>query len=164
MVQSILISFRPKYFCRAYQISHEAFQILHGKLEHWIESDMKGGNCSLPPIPNGAVDTEFRLAYAIWYFCGASLYDLMAKYHVSICFVVKAVNTCIEFEIKYPSKCCDKKTIVNGFADVSDTGLMSCASAIDGILIWIQKPSENQVSIAEAGREKISVVERINLD
>ncbi len=33
----------------------------------------------------------------------------------------------------------------------------------DGILIWIQKSSDNLVLIASVGTTKISVIERINL-
>jgi hypothetical protein len=41
----------------------------------------------------------------------------------------------------YPNICDQQRSIAEGFAAVSAAGFKCCAGAIDGILVWIRKPS-----------------------
>jgi hypothetical protein len=57
-------------------------------------------------------------------------------------YVVNAVNTHPRFTIKYPEDHNARHAIAKGFHEVSRAGFKYCAGAIDGILIWIYKPSQ----------------------
>ena len=111
----------------------------------------KGGKCKLPPIQNGRVTTSVHLACALRYFAGGSAYDLMGTYGIShtdimdsVWHVVEAVNNYPQFQITYPSSVGEQEKIVAGFEKASSVGFNVCAGAVDGILIWMQKPNVNK--------------------
>jgi DDE superfamily endonuclease len=111
-----------------------------------------------PPTHNGKVSTKVRLACALRYFAGGSPYDLMGKYGVShtvvlnsVSFVVEAINQLKEFHINYPEDAESQKRIAAGFKVASAVGFDSCAGAIDGILIWIQKPWNDDAAVTGVG-------------
>jgi hypothetical protein len=124
----------------------------------------KGGspNYKPPPVPNGLIATTVRLACAIRYFAGGSPYDLMAKYGIShsevlasVWYVVEAVNSLRELFIQYPSGKEEQQQIANGFRLASSVDFDNCAGAIDGILIWIQKPTVNDAEDSGIGIKKL---------
>jgi hypothetical protein len=107
----------------------------------------RGGRYKLPPIHNGRISTSVRLACVLRYFAGGSPYDFMVKYGIShtnvkdsVWYVVHAVNTASEFKIEYPSCEVEQTRIAAGFERVSEVGFSNCAGAINGVLIWMQKP------------------------
>jgi hypothetical protein len=57
-------------------------------------------------------------------------------------YVVDAINSHPKFNIEYPKDHDDQRQIARGFHNVSSAGFRRCAGAIDGILIWIHKPSK----------------------
>ena len=161
------------YFRRAYQMHYESFWYLHEKLEGRIESarlesrgyDKKGGrdggNYSLPPVRNGTITTCVRLACAIRFFAGGSPYDIMGKYGISysevmdcVWYVVDAVNSVEEFAIEYPESADEQERIAQEFKRVSQANIDICAGAIDGILIWIAKPTSKHAARAEVNQAK----------
>ena len=110
---------------------------------------------------NGPVSTSVRLACALFYFSGGSPYDIMVKYglshaslYESIGAVVEAVNTFDEFSIEYPASGIAQLKIADKFENVSQVKFNNCAGAINGILIWIFKPSEEDTNEAGCGRRK----------
>ena len=89
-------------------------------------------------------------------------YDIMAKYGIShaslyesIWAVVKTVNSCDEFSIEYPASETAQLKIAHEFENVSKVKFNNCAGAIDGILIWILKPSEEDANDAGCRRSKV---------
>ncbi len=113
------------------------------------------------PVRNGPVSTSVRLACALCYFAGGSPYDIMAKYglshasmYESIWTVVEAVNTFDEFGIEYPASEIAQLKIAEEFEKVSEVKFNNCAGAIDGILIWILKPSVEDANDAGCGQRK----------
>jgi hypothetical protein len=115
-----------------------------------------------PPVPNGVIATTVRLACAIRYFAGGSPYDLMGKYGIShsevlasVWYVVEAVNSLRELFIQYPSGKEEQQRIANGFRLASSVDFDNCAGAIDGILIWIQKPTINDAEKSGIGIKKL---------
>jgi hypothetical protein len=72
----------------------------------------------------------------------------------SVWYVVDAVNRRPRFEISYPEDHAKPLSIAQGFANVSAADFGGCAGAIDGILIWIHKPSPKECENAgcSAGR------------
>jgi hypothetical protein len=77
--------------------------------------------------------------------------------------VVEAVNTFDEFSIEYPASEIAQLKIADKFEKVSKEKFNNCAGAIDGILIWILKPSKEDVNDAGCGRRIFFVVVRGNL-
>jgi hypothetical protein len=57
-------------------------------------------------------------------------------------YVVDALNSHPNFKIEYPDDHEDQRQIARGFQKVSGADFKCCAGAIDGILIWIHKPSK----------------------
>jgi DDE superfamily endonuclease len=115
-----------------------------------------------PPVPNGPIPTSVRLACAIRYFAGGSPYDLMGKYGVSytgvmssVWCVVEATNSVEEFHISYPSDEVEQRRIAASFRSASAVEFDNCAGAIDGILIWIQKPSDKDAERSGIGLKKL---------
>jgi hypothetical protein len=81
----------------------------------------------------------------------------------SIWAVVEAVNSFDEFSIKYPASEIDQLKIADKYDNVSKEKFNNCAGAIDGILIWILKPSEEDANEAGCGWREFFVVVRRNL-
>ena len=148
------------YFRRAYRMSLDCFYRLHAILlphiivasDGWYKykkaGGRTGGNYLPPPIPNGAVSTSVRLASAIRYFAGGSAYDIAVIFGISYCtvianvwIVVQAINNTPQFYISYPESLDAQREIAAGFERASTPKINNCAGAIDGILIWMQKPS-----------------------
>ena len=120
---------------------------------HIITASGKKGTKSY--IPNGPISPDVRLACAIRWFAGGSTYDKMTTYGlghtdttVSYWFVVDAINKHAGFNIMYPDNDDKQRSIAQGFYEVSSAGFGCCAGAVDGILIWIHKPSENDCTNA----------------
>ena len=161
------------YFRRAYRMHYESFWCLHEKLEDGIESarlksrgyekkgGRAGGNYSLPPVRNGPITTSVRLACALRFFAGGSPYDIMGKYDIShsqmmesVWYVVEAVNNIDEFKIEYPESAEEQEKIAQEFNCVSAANIDICAGAIDGILIWMAKPTSKQAEKAMVNQGK----------
>ncbi len=147
-VEDIYKQLAKVYFRRAYRMKYRTFKRLAHALRPYIiaASGQKGG----PPgsIRNGPISSDVRLACAIRWFAGGSVYDLMSTYGISqtdtvksFWFVVLAINRNPNFNIEYPSDHEEQKRIAQGFHAVSSAGFKSCAGAIDGLLVWIHKPA-----------------------
>ena len=76
----------------------------------------------------------------------------------SIWIVVEAVNSLLSFDILYPSGHDEQESIAKGFRDASKVEFDSCAGVIDGILIWMRKPSLKQAEKAGVGEKKFRLV------
>jgi len=163
----------PVYFRRAYRMSFESFWRLHLLLLPHIETCLRqssnyekkggrfGGNYVLPPIRNGEITTSVRLACAIRYFAGGSAYDIAVMFGTSysvvlscVWIVVSAVNMCPALYISYPDSVEEQRKIAADFEKASTPGINNCAGAIDGILIWILKPSMKESKNAGVGQKK----------
>ena len=159
-------------------MSYESFWILHDKLEDGIHSAVyavrgkpmpsadgggrEGGNYSAPPTPNGPILISTRLAVALRFFAGASNHDLVTNFEISqtevvtsIWAVVEAVNKHPEFRIEYPSDHNKQRMIAEKFCAASDVGFNNCAGCLDGVLIWMPKPSIREAKEANISRRKL---------
>jgi hypothetical protein len=72
----------------------------------------------------------------------------------SIWMVVEAVNESEQMKITYSSDVEEQKKIARGFPDASRVKLDCCAGAIDGILIWMHKPSLKGADAASVSQKK----------
>ncbi len=87
---------------------------------------------SLLPVPNGPITTSVRLACALQYFAGSSLFELRGKCGVfhsevmqSVWYVVEAVINLTEFDIQYPDATEKQDKIAREFNRVSMVLLMT---------------------------------------
>ena len=73
---------------------------------------------------------------------------LHSEAFTSACFVVQAVNSLKEdFDVDYPANHIKQREIANSFLEIS-AAFGCCAGAIDGILIWIHKPSDKDCALS----------------
>ena len=171
-VEDIYQCLGSTYFRRAYRMTYASFWHLHDLLEEktkdvanhvrgYSPNGPRGENYSAPPIPNGIVTSSVHLGIAIRYFAGGSPYDIMAKFGVShstifesIWIIVEAINSFKKFNISYPSDQQLQEKIARGFCSASEVKFDCCAGAIDGILIWMHKPSLKEANAAGVGQKK----------
>ena len=166
----------PLGFRRLYRMHYESFCKLHLLLDDGIErvlerrrslnlptsSDPRNrANMVEPPIPNGPIPTSLRLGIAIRFFKGCPSYDIHEIFGVShaavidsIWTVVQAINQHPAFRLEYPADHQAQLDIADEFRSVSAVDFDNCAGAIDGILIWIHKPSIAQAIESEVGQAK----------
>ena len=146
-VKDIFNELGPLYFRRAYRMTYQSFKRLADLLRPYINA--ASGKKGIPRCyQNGPISPDVRLACAIRWFAGGSAYDIMTTYGIShtdtinsYWFVVDAINRHPAFAIVYPTDHDKQQSIAAGFGEVSSAGFDCCAGAIDGILIWIHKPS-----------------------
>ena len=165
----------PIYFCRAYRMTYDSFLKLSSLLKDGIEEARKrnknaggttpcitdGRKNNKAPVPNGRIDTTIRLACAIRYFAGGSPYDIQCTAGVSnsevldsVWYVVEAINQLDDFNIHYPADELSQRRIADEFCSKSDVKMPSCAGAIDGILVWVHKPSLKDAKKSGLGQKK----------
>ena len=134
---------------RMYRMTPESFWNLHQLLERKLENPNKRKRGK---APNGLIPSDLRLAMALRYMCGGDPYDIALSHGVhsgevkkSCWMVVDAVNKTESMAIQYPVSHDDQVDVAKGFQKKSTIDLWNCAGAIDGMLIWIQKPSQKDV-------------------
>jgi hypothetical protein len=120
-----------------------------------------GGNYSLPPVHNRPITSSVRLGAALRYFADGSPYDIMCVFCISLSEVLKsmwivvaAVNDCPQFHISYPSSLEEQQRTAAEFEAASTSKFRNCAGAIDGILIWMQKPSLDEAKSVGVDQKK----------
>lgn len=167
----------PYYFRRAYRMTYPSFVKLHEALQDGIKvaaarkvaKRVEGREATTrqyvsnpaPRPPNGAIHSSVRLAIALRYFAGGSMYDLSPLYGVSftdcknsVWYVVEAINRQPLFAIKYPTDHNEQRRIAHEFSKKSAVGFTGCAGAVDGILIWTHRPYENDAKNADCDAGK----------
>ncbi len=124
------------YFRRAYRMKFDTFNRLASMLSPYIVASSGKKQSSRNYQHNGAISPEVRLACALRWFSGGSIYDIMTTFVIghtdainSCWFVVDAINHATQY------------SIAEGFRKVLSANFGCCAGAIDGVLIWIHKPS-----------------------
>ena len=161
-VSDIFQELGPRYIRRSYRMNSIHFGTLYNailpyypKREEMNENkrvNKKRKRKSIPP--NGVIHTSLRLSIALRYFAGGSPYGLMSSHGVgynniyhSVWGIVDAVNQCQKLQISYPMSHEKQKEIASKFANKSDVGFDNCAGCIDGMLIWINKPTKPVLDI-----------------
>jgi hypothetical protein len=114
-----------------------------------------------PPIPNGRISTDVRLGCALRYFAGGSPYDIMSKYGVShtemmysVWYVVEATNKKQQWYIEYPQNHREQQKIADEFRVNSSVDFACCAGSIDGIVIWMNRPTLKEASKVGVDQQK----------
>ena len=102
-----------------------------------------------------------RLGIAIRFFAGGSVYEIMTTFGVgradvskSIWAVVEAINQHEQLAIRFPTNHDEQKELAWQLQEKLDADFDCCVGAVDGILIWIQQPSDADANVSECGTKK----------
>lgn len=164
-VSSIFAELGANYLQRAYRMDKASFYDLHrmlrpglGGRKYSLKSSKKFHKNG---APNGLIPSTSWLSMALRYFAGGSAYDICIAHgcshsdvYNSVWMVVDAVNLCKKLKIKYPTSYGQQRKIARGFVRKSDAGFDNCVGAIDGILIWVDKPSDADCKDVKVGPKK----------
>jgi DDE superfamily endonuclease len=102
-----------------------------------------------------------RIRIALRYLAGGSPLDIALVHGVSHCEVIKcvwmvidAINNELKLDIKFPTDHNEQLVLANQFQQKSDAGFAHCIGAIDGMLVWIHKPSKVECAKTSTGKAK----------
>jgi hypothetical protein len=100
--------------------------------------------------PNGVIPVALRISMCLRYLAGGSVSDIALSHGISLGHVfelaiypiIDAIQRCPRLRIKYPGLHAVQKRIAKGFRSKSAVDFDCCAGAIDGIILWTEKPTE----------------------
>jgi hypothetical protein len=166
-VEDIYQQLGPTNFKKAYRVKYHSIKRLAQKLQNGIiefslvrrqrnhHSSLSTPERKYRYVPNGPITPSDRLACALRYFAGGSPYDIITSYCIgyadmitSVWYVVDAINAYSKFQISYPADHEEQRAIAEDFRRKSAANFDCCAGAIDGILVWIHKPSQEECTRA----------------
>ena len=111
--------------------------------------------------PNGNITHLHRLSMALRYCAGGDPTDIADIHGVkddevlnSLWDVVDAIHQSPELDIKFPETEADQRRVAEGFRRKSQIDIDCCVGAVDGILIWIHKPSSEDEKVIRIGPKK----------
>ena len=152
-VQSIMQELGESYIPRAYRMKEQSFWILLDKISPYLTNKSAPRPGSKKRHRNGArngiIEAATKLSMALRYFAGGCPPDIAVMHGVSprrvlpcVWEVVDAVNFCESMKIEFPKDHSEQKKIARGFQKRSKADFDICVGCIDGMLIWIHKPSD----------------------
>jgi hypothetical protein len=164
-VSSIFRQLGAYYVPRAYRMDTQSFWRLHRLLRPYLGGRIHPTSTSKKKNRNGGkngiISSTIRLAAALRYFAGSSVYDIaiihgisVTEVHQSVWRVVNAVNNCSDLKFEFPEDWAAQRLVAAGFEKKSRAGFSICAGAIDGLLIWIEKPTAEDCEVAKCGPKK----------
>ena len=147
----------PRYIRRAYRMEESSFWKLLDLIKINVNLEIKKSSA----IPNGKILLSAKLSMALRWFAGGSSYDI-ALYHgvhyqetmKSVWTIVDLVNLCEKIKIQFPSTHTEQEKVANGFKKKSWVQFDNCTGCVDGMLVWITKPSKNSMSESRIGAAK----------
>jgi hypothetical protein len=150
-VAAIFDEYGPVYFRRAYRMDETSFWTLLDLIEPKMAGKPKRKRGR---APNGDIANSARLAMAIRYFAGGDPLDICVVFGVtkeavyrSAWIVVDAIHQTKQLNISFPTKHEEQLKVADEFKLKSKAQFDNCAGCIDGILVWIHKPSKQDILI-----------------
>ena len=150
------------YARKAYRMSMDAFDLLHGILESALKEEFNLVQRALGSTPNGDIPTKLWLSAALRFFDGAAVYDIMLTHgmgrqtvYKSIYGVVDCVNkdkspTFNLDDAKFSSHN-EQREIAAGFQEMSGADFDRIVLALDGMLVWTIQPSKKDCEFLKIG-------------
>jgi hypothetical protein len=127
-------------------MSKEVFWTLLDIIEKHLPST--GKKRKRGATPNGPITKAARLSTALGYFAGGDLLDITEVHGVgedkvtnSTWSVVDAIDKSPELDIKFPETHEEQVQCAQGFKYKSWILIDCCVGAIDGMLVWMNKPN-----------------------
>ena len=109
----------------------------------------------------GDLSNPCKLYIGLRMFAGASVYDLavifgvhLATIYRSLWYIVDIINDTSTIGIKFPDTLVEQEKIAEGFKKKSWVGFDNCVGCIDGMLVWIDKPTKNSLMETKVGPKK----------
>ena len=135
-----------RLFRRRYRMNKLAFgtllDIIGGHLPNTGEKRKRGA------VPNGPISKMARLSMALRYFSGGDPLDIADVHGVeddevlkSVWYVVDAIHKSPELDIKFPESYAEQTALMLAFKSKSTINIDCCIGAIDGMLVWMNKPT-----------------------
>lgn len=145
----------PQYFRRAYRMTFDDFRLLESYVSPYMSyAKSKKGR-------NGPVPTECALSATIRFLAGGAVYDIMQTHGVShstlyncIWHTIAAINNCPHLKFKFPRKHEDQLALAAEFTKRSQAGFCCCVGCIDGMLLWIDRPTAEDCRQMKTGDAK----------
>ena len=141
----------PTYFRRSFRMSWLNYRKLFNTIKNDLYTELNSPKEDRNYAPNGPISLTVRLAAAIRFWAGGDPYDISVMFGISHTDVFKSVNTaceainkCDELKIVFPSSHNEQRKIVEGFKAKSEVDFDCCVGCIDGLLIWMHKPSKEE--------------------
>ena len=164
-VSSIFAELGSYYTRRAYRMCEKDFWHLLTLLQNDIQMKAIPSTGSSKKHRNGAknglIHGSTRLSCALRYMAGGAAYDIaivhgisVSQVYDSVWKVVDAVNSCPELAFEFPCYHLKQKELARGFQALSDANFDTCAAAIDGLLIWMDRPRKDDCDRAGCGPKK----------
>jgi hypothetical protein len=129
---------------RAYQmkppIFHKLCKLLEPRLQHEIDNPLY-----LKRVPNGPISPSVRISIALRYLAGEQPMDIA---------LVDAINKEPTLAIHFPNSHATQLQLANEFKNKSQAGFSNCMGVIDGLLIWIHKPTKQDTILTKCGETK----------
>ena len=111
--------------------------------------------------PNGSIQPTIILGSALRVFSGGDPLDLITTFgilktmiHYIVDYVINAVCNCKALAIKFPLSHAEQLSIARGFERKSTAGFNCCVGAVDGMLVWLSKPTETECKKVGVGSAK----------
>ena len=146
-------------FRRKYRMGKEAFMILFETIKPHLPSD--GTDRKRGRTPNGNITHLHRFSMALRYFAGGDPVDIADIHGVkedevlnSVWDVVDAIHKAPELNISFPESHAEQRAVAEGFRRKSEIEIDCCCGAVDGMLVWIHKPSTTDEQVIGIGPKK----------
>lgn len=147
------------FFRRLYRMDKHSFQELLDILS--LQLPATGMGRTKGAVPNGPISHKSRLSMALRYFAGGDPLDIAWIHRVnegeplrSVWYVVDAIHATKSFNIAFPQRHDEQLKVAAGFQRKSRAQLDNCAGAIDGMLVWIHKPTRKEMQRQGFGEMK----------
>ena len=105
---------------------------------------------------NGIIPKTSRLSMALRWFAGGSVWDIalvhgvsVSEVYESVWIIVDAVNACSSLRLQFPQTHEKQQEAAREFYKISKAGFETCVGALYGVLIWTERPTEEDCRIAK---------------
>lgn len=126
-----------------------------------LEPHLKTKKRKRGATPNGDILPSLRVSMAIRYFAGGDSVDIAPLHGVppnevlsSVDKIINAVHRADELSIHFPEHYNDQQRVADAFKRKSAIGFGNCVGAIDGILVWTNKPTSFDLNLLGFGPKK----------
>ena len=153
-IEEIYEAYGSNSFKRAYRMSYVSFNRLHDLLFPELQRYWRGGR--------KRHETTMKLSCALRYFAGGSSWDIQISHGIPRCLLYPIIWEVVDRAINYlpviqfPESYEKQQEIADGFKKRSACGIDCCCGCIDGMLVWLERPSKTSCKVMKCGPEKFN--------